>query len=65
MTARYQLNDPKGKSVLSDQARIVTSYDVLREQPFSGLSSQNDAMKRAAQELALQIQTRLAVFLGK
>jgi LPS-assembly lipoprotein len=64
MTAKYELNDAKGQPVLTDAADIVTSYDILRE-PFSDLSSRRDAQQRAAQELALSIQTRLAVFLKK
>lgn len=64
MTAEYQLNDAKGEPVMKDEANIVTSYDILRE-PFSDLSSRRDAQQRAAQELALAIQTRLAVFLKK
>jgi LPS-assembly lipoprotein len=64
MTAKYQLNDAKGNAVLKDASNIVTSYDVLRE-PFSDLSSRRDAQQRAAQQLAQQIQTRLAVFLKK
>jgi hypothetical protein len=64
MTAEYELNDLKGQPVLTDHSSIVTSYDILRE-PFSDLSSRRDAQQRAAQELALAIQTRLAVFLRK
>jgi LPS-assembly lipoprotein len=62
MTAEFNLNDAKGKSVLEDETAIVSSYDILRE-PFSDLSSRRDAQQRGAQELARQIQTRLAVFL--
>jgi LPS-assembly lipoprotein len=64
MTAKYELNDAKGQSVLKEAADIVTSYDILRE-PFSDISSRRDAQQRAAQELALSIQTRLAIFLKK
>jgi LPS-assembly lipoprotein len=64
MTAEYELNDPKGQPALKDVSSIVTSYDILRE-PFSDLSSRRDAQQRAAQELAIAIQTRLAVFLRK
>lgn len=64
MTAQYELNDAKGKTVLKDSALIVTSYDVLQE-PFSDLSSRRDAQERAVREVAQQIQTRLAVFLRK
>ncbi len=64
MTAEYELNDLKGQPVLTDHSSIVTSYDILRE-PFSDLSSRRDAQQRAAQELAVAIQTRLAVFMRK
>jgi LPS-assembly lipoprotein len=64
MVATYALNDPKGQKVLEDKARIVTSYDILRE-PFADISTRRDAQERAVAELAQQIQTRLAVFLRK
>jgi LPS-assembly lipoprotein len=64
LVAKYKLNDLKGNTVLSDSSRVVTSYDVV-QQPFSDLSAKNDALQRGTQELALQIQTRLSVFLGK
>ncbi|HVT51847.1 MAG TPA: LPS assembly lipoprotein LptE [Dongiaceae bacterium] len=64
LTAKYDLTDEKGKSVLQDRSRIVTSYDVLN-QPFSDLQSHNDALQRGADQLAQLIQTRLAVFLKK
>jgi LPS-assembly lipoprotein len=64
MIAKYQLNDTSGQPVLSDFARAVTSYDILR-QPFADISSRRDAQQRGAQELARSIQTRLSVFLRK
>jgi len=64
MTVKYQLSDEKGASVLIDTTHIVTSYDILRE-PFSDLSSQNDAMQRGTQQLAQEIQTRISVFLQR
>jgi hypothetical protein len=64
LTARYELTDEKGGRVLRDSARIVTSYDVLKE-PFSDLQSQNDAVQRGVEQLAQAIQTRLATFLRK
>jgi hypothetical protein len=62
LVAKYDVIDEKGKVVLQDRARIVTSYDVLN-QPFSDLQSQNDALQRGTEQLAERIQTRLAVFL--
>jgi len=64
MLATYALNDPKGQKVLEDRARIVTSYDILRE-PFADLATRRDAQERAVAEIAQLIQTRLAVFLRK
>lgn len=48
--------------LLRDLARIVTSYDILRE-PYVDLTSRRDAQQRAAQQIADAIQTRLAAFL--
>jgi LPS-assembly lipoprotein len=48
--------------LLRDLARIVTSYDILRE-PYADLTSRRDAQQRAAQQIAEAIQTRLAAFL--
>jgi LPS-assembly lipoprotein len=62
LIAKYDLTDEKGKSLLQDRARIVTSYDVLN-QPFSDLQSHNDALKRGTEEIAQLIETRLAVLL--
>jgi len=62
LTARYELTDAKGASVLKDKAVIVNSYDIVRE-PFIDLGSQNDAVERSVEQLAQQIQTRLATFL--
>ncbi|HWA44557.1 MAG TPA: LPS assembly lipoprotein LptE [Hypericibacter adhaerens] len=64
MVARYQLTNEKGDVVFQDEARVITSYDVLNE-PFSDLQSHNDALQRAVEQLAEAIQTRLAVYLEK
>jgi hypothetical protein len=64
LTAKYELTDAKGARVLRDQARVVTSYDILRE-PFGDLQSQNDAVQRGVEQLAQSIQTRLAAYLQK
>jgi hypothetical protein len=54
-----------GKGViLRDQTRITTSYDILRE-PYADLTSRRDAQQRAAEQIAMAIQTRLAAFLVK
>jgi hypothetical protein len=62
MVARYELTDVKGTVLLKDAAQVITSYDVLQE-PFSDLSASSDAMQRGVEQLALMIETRLAVFL--
>jgi len=64
MTATYHLRDASGKAVLNDHTQSIASYDILKE-PFSDLSSQQDAMQRSTLQLAQAIQTRIAVFLGK
>jgi LPS-assembly lipoprotein len=64
LLAKFQLIDLKGKTLFSDASRVVTSYDVLQE-PFSDLQAMNDAVQRGVQELAVQIQTRLSVFLAE
>jgi LPS-assembly lipoprotein len=64
MSAKYRLNDAKGQPVLNDVAQIVTSYDIILE-PYNDTTTRRDAQQRAAQEVAEQIQTRLAVFLRK
>jgi hypothetical protein len=64
MIVKFQLSDEKGTSMLLDATRVVTSYDILRE-PFSDLSSQNDAMQRGTEQLAQAIQTRLSAFLNQ
>ncbi len=62
LTAKYDLVDEKGKAILQDRARVITSYDVVN-QPFSDLQAHNDALQRGTEQLSQMIQTRLAVFL--
>jgi LPS-assembly lipoprotein len=64
MTADYRLNNVKGETVLKDLGSSITSYDIMLE-PFADISSRRDAQQKAAQELALQIQSRLAAFFTK
>jgi hypothetical protein len=59
---RQRQEDLQNGIVLRDLARIVTSYDILRE-PYADLTSRRDAQQRAAQQIAELIQTRLAAFL--
>jgi hypothetical protein len=64
LVAKYRLSDPKGVVALSDEARVITSYDVVFE-PFSDLSANRDATQRGIEQLAYIIETRLAVFLDR
>jgi hypothetical protein len=62
MTAHYVLTNAKGEVVLSDSAKTVTSFDILYE-PYADVSSGTDALQRGAQELANEIESRLAAFM--
>jgi LPS-assembly lipoprotein len=62
MTARFKLLDEKGNAVLTDQAKAITSFDILYE-PYADVASRNDALQRGAEQLAAAIQSRLAAFL--
>jgi LPS-assembly lipoprotein len=61
LTATFQL---RGKAaddvVLASQVRRVASYNVSRE-PYADLVAAQDAERRAAQEVATDIRTLLAV----
>ena len=62
MMAQYRLLDEKGAPLLTDTAKTVTSFDVLYE-PYNDVAARNDALKRGAEEIAEEIEARLAVFL--
>jgi hypothetical protein len=62
MTARYQLTNEKGEVILTDQAKTVTSFDILYE-PYADVASRKDALRRGAEELADVMGSRLAAFL--
>jgi LPS-assembly lipoprotein len=53
-----------GSSVLNGTVRINDSYDV-GESPYSVIVSNSDAQKRAAQEMSIDIRTRIAAYLRR
>jgi LPS-assembly lipoprotein len=61
LTARFQLREKAANEVLVDSmVRRVASYNVSRE-PYADLIAAQDAERRAAQEVATDIRTLLAV----
>lgn len=61
LTARFQLRDKSANEVLvASTVRRVASYNVSRE-PYADLVAAQDAERRAAQEVATDIRTLLAV----
>jgi LPS-assembly lipoprotein len=61
LTAAFQLRDMAANEVLvSSRVRRVASYNVSRE-PYADLVAAQDAERRAAQEVASDIRTLLAV----
>jgi LPS-assembly lipoprotein len=61
LTARFQLREKAANEVLVESTvRRVASYNVSRE-PYADLIAAQDAERRAAQEVATDIRTLLAV----
>ncbi len=61
LTARFELKDLAGNDVLyRSTIRRVASYNV-RDEPFATLTAQKDAERRAAEEIADDIRTLLAL----
>jgi LPS-assembly lipoprotein len=61
LTARFQLREKAADEVLvASTVRRVASYNVSRE-PYADLVAAQDAERRAAQEVAVDIRTLLAV----
>jgi LPS-assembly lipoprotein len=61
LTARFQLREKAANEVLvASTVRRVASYNVSRE-PYADLIAAQDAERRAAQEVATDIRTLLAV----
>ena len=59
-TAKYELTDAKLKSVLKGTETTLESFDVAQS-PYSSLTGQEDAEKRAAQDIAEHIRIDLGV----
>jgi LPS-assembly lipoprotein len=59
-TAKYELTDAKLKSVIKGTESTLESFDVAQS-PYSSLTGQEDAEKRAAQDIAEHIRIDLGV----
>jgi LPS-assembly lipoprotein len=59
-TAKYELTDVKLKSVIKGTETTLESFDVAQS-PYSSLTGQEDAEKRAAQDIAEHIRIDLGV----
>jgi LPS-assembly lipoprotein len=64
LDADYELFDSTGKVVTSGHQSTLTAYNVVSS-PYATLSAQQDAQKRAAQDLAQRIQLDLGVFFAR
>lgn len=64
MSAGYVLTDlASGKPVLNASSRAVSSYNIL-DSDFATVISENDAIRRTANEVSEEIKTRVAIFLS-
>jgi LPS-assembly lipoprotein len=61
LTVNYVLSDAKGTQVTQGTQSSLSSYNVAAS-PYSTLSAQQDADKRAAQDIAERIRIDLGVF---
>ena len=64
LDADYELFDSTGKIVTSGHQSTLTAYNVVSS-PYATLSAQQDAQKRAAQDLSQRIQLDLGVFFAR
>lgn len=65
LAASYRLRDSaSGEVVHNGSALIVNSYNILESQ-FATLSSERDALERAAREMGETIRLRVALFLSQ
>lgn len=64
LDADYELYDSTGKLVTKGHQSTLTAYNVVAS-PYATLSAQQDAQKRAAQDLAQRIQLDLGVFFAR
>ena len=62
--AKYELNDANLKSVIKGQETTLESLDVAQN-PYSSLTGQEDAEKRAAQDIAEHIRIDLGVHFAR
>ena len=61
LTVNYVLSDAKGDEVTRGTQTSLSAYDVAAS-PYSTLSAQQDADKRAAQDIAQRIRIDLGTF---
>jgi LPS-assembly lipoprotein len=64
LEADYELIDSTGKPITSGHQSTLTAYNVVSS-PYATLAAQQDAQKRAAQDLAQRIQLDLGVFFAR
>ena len=64
LTANYVLSDATGKEITHGTQSSLSSYNVANA-PYSTLSAQQDADKRAVQDIADRIRIDLGVFLRR
>jgi LPS-assembly lipoprotein len=61
LRARFELEDAQGTVVYHGEQSELTAYNVVQS-PYATLVAQQDASKRAAQDLAERIRLQLAVW---
>ncbi|HVZ70057.1 MAG TPA: LPS assembly lipoprotein LptE [Rhizomicrobium sp.] len=64
LDADYELYDSTGKLVTSGHQSTLTAYNVVAS-PYATLAAQQDAQKRAAQDLSQRIQLDLGVWFAR
>lgn len=64
LAAQYELRDSAGRIVTSGHQSTLTAYNVVAS-PYATLSAEQDAQKRAAQDLSQRIQLDLGVFFAR
>lgn len=63
LTATYELTDENGKTLTSGTATSTASYDVPSS-AYGEIAAQDDARERAAENLAVKIQSQLSLRLA-
>ena len=61
LDAKFTLSDAQGTTLYQGQQSELTAYNVVQS-PYATLAAQQDASKRAAQDLAERIRLQLAVW---